>query len=123
MGRRMINVITEPDYLFNQARSLLLIQPSNDIKSDIQDYLGTIDESVNLYLFDKGDLKWLFTVLKTVDIAILDFDNISDDVLMFASYILSHPNVSYRDSMQKYKWELINKNRFFDLTEILKEGV
>lgn len=118
----MINIITEPDYLFNQARSILLIQPSNDIKLTIQEYLGTIEEPVNLYLFDNGDLKWLLTTLKTVDMAILDVDNLTEDVRMFASYIVSHNNVYYRDNTPKYKWELLNKNRFYDVNQILEKN-
>ena len=117
-----INLITSPDIIFNNINSVFLIQPTIDIKKDLEYYLSYDDNPANIYIYEQStkDLKWLLTVAGLADLVVIDIDNASDDVLRLTSYILSLPNTWYRTSRDNEVWDLINKNKFFKLSEILR---
>lgn len=120
-----INLITPPDLIFTSIDSILLIHPSTDIKIDLEQHLSLEKDPINIYVYDKSakDLKWLLSVAHMVDIIVIDIDNIANDVSHLTSYILSLPNTWYRTYNNSDVWELINKNKFFKLSEILKVQV
>lgn len=117
-----INLITSPDIIFNNVDSIFLIQPSADIKQDLEVYLSSEEDPIDIYIYENStkDLKWLLTVAKLADIVIVDLDNVDETVIKLVSYILSLPNTWYRTYFDSSTWELINKNKFFKLSEILK---
>lgn len=117
-----INLITAPDILFNNTFSMLLIQPSNDIKKELETFLITVDSPINIYLYETNtnDIKWLLTVIKQVNIVIIEPDYVSPSIQQYVSYILSMSNVWYKSDTD---WSLINKNKFFDFPQLkLKEN-
>jgi hypothetical protein len=117
-----IKVITIPDIIFDQSTKILVIQPSNDLKDQIQDYILNIDKSVSVYYYmhNDKDLKWLFSVLELVDLAVIDLDGCDAHLSHFLGYILSKPYTYYRTYNMTDPWDLINKNKFFDIEEIRK---
>lgn len=117
-----INLITPPDLIFTSVDSILLIEPSTDIKKDLESYLSLEKDPINVYIYNQSskDLKWLLTVAQMVDLTVIDIDNAGDDILKLTSYILSLPNSWYRTNLNSEVWDLINKNKFFKLSEILK---
>lgn len=115
-----IKVITTPDIIFDQSKKILVIQPSEELKNQIQDYVLTIDKSLSVYYYMQNDqdLKWLFSVLEIVDLAFIDLDNCDKHLSHFLGYILSKPYTYYKTSHITAPWELVNKNRFFDIHEL-----
>lgn len=116
-----ISLITAPDQLFNQAFSICLIEPSDDLKKRFENWLAITACPINIYLYEKNtnNLPWLFNVVKTSDMTIIETDSIESDALQYISYLLSFPNVWYKSIND---WSLINKNRFFDFPHLkLKE--
>lgn len=108
-----INIITAPDLLFNQTQSICLIEPTVEIKKQLENQLVNVDYPINIYLYEKNtnDLKWLLSVVNMVDMTILDTESLGPNVYPYISYILSLPNVWYKSNTD---WGLINKNRFYD---------
>jgi hypothetical protein len=117
-----IKVITIPDIVFDQSKKILIIQPSNELKDNVQDYILSIDNPLSVYYYTNGDknLKWLLSVLEMVDLAIIDLDNCDDHLTHFLGYILSKSYTYYRAINKTDSWDLVNKNRFFGIEEIRK---
>jgi hypothetical protein len=117
-----IKVVTIPDIVFDQSKKILLIQPSNNLKDQLQEYILSIDGPVSVYYYMHNDknLKWLFSVLELVDISIIDIDNCDQHLNHFLGYVLSKPYTYYKADNIASPWDLVNKNRFFDVNEIRK---
>lgn len=113
-----ITVITAPDILYNNTFSILLICPNNQIKQIIHDIMLNSEVAVNIYLYEdyeETDIEWLLNVAKIVDITILDLDNVNHDTRIFASYLLGSNKTFYLTSDNTVPYNLINKNRIYDL--------
>jgi hypothetical protein len=116
-----IILITAPDKLFNQAFSLCLIEPTAELKKQLEKWLAITNCPVNIYLYEKytNDIKWLLSVVKLADVTIIECDSIESDIQRYISFILSFPTVWHKSETD---WSLINKNKFFDFPQItLKE--
>ena len=63
-----INLITPPDKLYGDSTSLLLVCPSKDLQTQIQEEVfTTVSEPLNVYLYNKeqytlSDVDWLLAV-------------------------------------------------------------
>ena len=56
MTEPVINLITPPDKLFNDDPSILLVNPNDNIKNQMNEVLKDLDTRINLYLYDKSKL-------------------------------------------------------------------
>lgn len=123
MNSSKINLITPPDKLFNLIPGILLIKPSNDLKIQFQEILSKINEDLNVYIFDKDDfdIEWLLDISNLADFIILDIDNCDDLTLKFTSIILAQPNTHYVSNDFTTPWNLINRNRIYDLSWIIEK--
>lgn len=115
-----INVITPPDVLHNQAISILVVQPSERIRLQIQAIIESFDKPINIYLYDPAvqeqrNIAWLLNISKIVDYTILDLDNATVVERNFASYLISLPNVFYLTNDETTPYNLISVNRIYDL--------
>lgn len=115
-----INVITPPDVLHNQATSILVVQPSERIRLQIQAIIESFNKPINIYLYDPAvqeqrDIAWLLNISKIVDYTILDLDNATVVERNFASYLISLPNVFYLTNDETTPYNLISVNRIYDL--------
>jgi hypothetical protein len=115
-----INVITPPDVLHNQATSILVVQPSERVRLQIQTIIETFNKPINIYLYDPAvqeqrDIAWLLNVSKIVNYTILDLDNTNVVERNFASYLISLPNTFYLTNDETTPYNLISVNRIYDL--------
>lgn len=115
-----INVITPPDVLHNQAVSILLVQPSEALRQQLQNILKKCDQAINIYLYDPAvqaqrDIAWLLNISKISDYTILDLDNTTTTERIFASYLISLPKTFYLTNDETTQYNLISANRIYDL--------
>lgn len=123
MGQTKINLITPPDKLFNLSPSIFLIKPSKQLKIQFQNVLKNIDEDLNVYIFDVEDhnIEWLLSVSQQADFIIIDIDNCDPTTKLFLSFILAQPNVHYFTNDEITPFNLINRNRIFNLDWIINQ--
>lgn len=114
-----ITIITPPDILYNDTKSILLITPSANTKNIIQDILKQSIESANVYLYEpdlETNIEWLLSLTKIVDITILDLDNCDINTRVFASHFIAQSNTFYLTNDGVTPYNLISKNRIYDFT-------
>ena len=123
MNLGKINVITPPDKLFNLNMSYLLIKPSLHVKQQFQTILSHCIEEINVFIFDddEHDVSWLLSVANQVDITIIDIDNCDQITQKFVTFILAQPNVHYITSDETTPYNLISKNRIYNLDWIVEQ--
>lgn len=119
-----INVITPPDVLHNQASSILLVQPSENLRKQLQDVLQHYKNAINIYLYDpqveeERSISWLLNLAKICDYTLLDLDNTTVTERNFASYLISLPKTFYLTNDIKTPYNLISVNRIYDLDWLL----
>lgn len=121
---KKIKIITEPDRIFDQSQTLLVICPDELLKSRVHDYAINCNDHLSIYLYSgsENNIPWLLSVAKSVDNLIIDMDNSSVAVSHFFAYILSLPNTYYRCTDMQAPWDLLNKNRFYDFPKLKEEN-
>lgn len=112
-----ITLITHPDRFFNLDSSYLLVNPSTEVMQQFQEIVCEFEENLNVFVYDTvtHDLEWLLGVACQVDIVIVDIDNCTPDTKAFVSFILTHPNAFYITTDEVTPYNLISKNRIYDL--------
>ncbi len=122
MSGTKINLITPPDRLYNSNLSFLLVKPSTKIKMQFQSTLSKIGEDVNVYVFDdsESDINWLLSVSQSVDKIVVDIDSCDPLTKLFVSLILTQPNAYYYTTDEITPWNLISRNRMYNLDWILE---
>jgi hypothetical protein len=117
-----INLITPPDRLYNSNLSFLLVKPSTKLKIQFQNTLSKIGEDVNVYVFDdvETDINWLLSVCQGVDKIVVDIDNCDQLTRQFVSLILTQHNSYYYTTDEITPWNLISRNRIYNLDWILE---
>jgi len=123
MNLGKINLITPPDKLFNLNPGILLIKPGLKVKLHFQQVLSQTDEDINVYIFDTDEtnVEWMLSVCQQADIIIIDIDHCDPTTKMFASFLLAQPNVHYLTTDESTPWNLISRNRIYNLDWILEE--
>lgn len=113
-----VTIITHPDILYNDCFSILLVCPSQNLRTDLQDILRRIDIPVNVYLYTgtEDEPGWFLNLCKSVDVTILDLDNVDDLTSKFTSHLIAQPNTHYNTEEDKAGYHYLSKNRFYDLT-------
>jgi hypothetical protein len=87
-----------------------------------QTILSSIPEDLNVFIYDQqeSNVEWLLSVWKQVDEIIVDIDNCDPMTKLFISLLLTEPNVYYITNDEITPWNLISKNRIYDLDWIIK---
>lgn len=121
MSLGKINLITPPDKLFNINPGILLIKPSVKVKMHFQQLLSQIDEDINVYIFDTDEtnVEWMLSVCQQADIIIIDIDNCDSVTKTFISFMIAQPNVYYMTADENTPYNLISRNRIYNLDWIL----
>jgi hypothetical protein len=115
---KKLYLITPPDYYYNQAFSVLLINTTPEEKEIIQDWLAKNDKEIVLYLYDNlDDISWLINVLKQVKTAYINVDNATDISYHYISYLVSHINITWYS--EKIDFSVINKDRVRNINEYM----
>jgi hypothetical protein len=123
MNLGKITVITPPDKLFNLTLSYLLVCPSQHINQQFQTILSKSIDDLNVFIYspEETDIGWLLSVAQQVDCVIVDIDNCDPVTKKFVTFILAQPNVHYITSDETTPYNLISKNRIWDLDGIVDQ--
>jgi hypothetical protein len=116
MNLGKINLITPPDTLFNNDLTYLLVKPSTKIKVQFQTILSSIDQDVNVYIYDTDevDIAWMLNAANSSDIVIVDIDNCDPITKNFVGLLLAN-KAFYLTSDEITPWGLISRNRIYNL--------
>jgi hypothetical protein len=123
MNLGKITVITPPDKLFNLNLSYLLVKPSNQVKQQFQSILSRSIDDLNVFIFDETetDIGWMLSVSQQVDVVIIDIDNCDAVTKTFVTFMLAQPNAHYITLDETTPYNLISKNRIWDLEAIVEQ--
>jgi hypothetical protein len=123
MNLGKITVITPPDKLFNMSLSYLLVKPSIQVKEQFQTILSHSIDDLNVFIFDQEetDISWLLSIANQVDIVIIDVDSCDPITRSFVSFMLAQPNVHYITNDEITPYNLISKNRIYNLDCIVEQ--
>lgn len=123
MNLGKITLITPPDKLFNLTLSYLLIKPSVLVKEQLQTILSHSIDDINIFIFDDddSDIEWMLSVALQVDCVIIDIDNCDPITSKFVSFLLAQPNTRYMTKDETTPYNLISKNRIYDLEQIVEQ--
>ena len=124
MTAPVINLITPPDKLFNDDPSILLVNPNDNIKNQMNEVLKDLDTRINLYLYDKSetaDQTWLIDIANSVNSIIVDIDNTHDEQWLIG-YLLSFSKTFYLTNRDFIPYNVINTNRIYDVKQVVEGG-
>ena len=123
MNLGKITVITPPDKLFNLTLSYLLVKPSLTVKEQFQTILSRSIDDLNVFVFDldETDITWMLSVAQQVDCIIVDVDNCDEITGKFVTFLLAQPNAYYITTDETTPYNLISKNRIYDLQQIVEQ--
>lgn len=118
-----ITLITPPDKLFNLNLSYLLVKPSNVVKEQLNTILRASIDDVNVFIFDDDDMDigWLLSVAQQVDVVIIDIDNCDPITHSFVTFMLAQPNSHYITNDELTPYNLISKNRIYNLDWVVDQ--
>lgn len=123
MNLGKITVITPPDKLFNMSLTYLLVKPSLTVKQQFQTILSNCLDDINVFIYDQEetDISWLLSVAQQADIVILDVDNCDPTTKLFATFLLAQNNTYYITNDELTPYNLISKNRIWDLDGLAEQ--
>ena len=123
MNLGKITVITPPDKLFNLTLSYLLVKPSLTVKEQFQTILSKSIDDLNVFVFDQDetDITWMLSVAQQVDCIIVDVDSCDEVTGKFVTFLLAQPNAYYITTDETTPYNLISKNRIYDLQQIVEQ--
>jgi hypothetical protein len=123
MNLGKITVITPPDKLFNLTLSYLLVKPSNHVKQQFQAILSQSMDDLNVFIYDEADndISWLLSVVHQTDVVIIDVDNCDPVTKQFVTFMIAQPYVHYITNDEITPYNLISKNRIWDLDFIVEQ--
>jgi len=123
MNLGKITLITPPDKLFNLTLSYLLVKPSVSVKQQFHTILSRCVDDINVFIYDEkeNDIDWLLSVAGNVDVIVVDVDNCDETTKIFISYLLAQPNTHFITTDETTPYNLINKNRIYNLDQIAEK--
>jgi hypothetical protein len=123
MNLGKITVITPPDKLFNLNLSYLLVKPSTLVKQQFQTILSKSIDDLNVFIYDntEDDIGWMLSVAQQVDVVIIDVDSCDPVTKSFVTFLLAQPNSHYITLDETTPYNLISKNRIWDLDFIIEQ--
>ena len=123
MNLGKITVITPPDKLFNLTLSYLLVKPSNHVKQQFQAILSKSIDDLNVFIYDQNDndTSWLLSIAHQTDVVIIDVDNCDPVTKQFITFMIAQPNAHYITNDEITPYNLISKNRIWDLDFIVEQ--
>lgn len=123
MNLGKITVITPPDKLFNLTLSYLLVKPTVTTKQQFQTILSKSIDDLNVFIFDEEDtdISWLLSVAFQADVVIIDVDNCDYATKQFITFMLAQPNAHYITNDEVTPYNLISKNRIYNLDQLTEQ--
>lgn len=123
-----INIITPPDKIYTDCFNILLINPSENIQSEMQnEVLSKFNFDCNLYFYDKknyniNDFDWLMDIFHFCDIVVIDLDNASTHIKDIASYMIGKPKTYWLTNAENTVYNRISSNRIYNLSFLSNIG-
>ena len=76
-----------------------------------------------MFIYDDNetDTAWLLGVSQQVDVVIIDVDNCDPITQKFVTFMLAHPNSHYITKDDTTPYNLISKNRIYNLDWIVEQ--
>jgi hypothetical protein len=118
-----IKLITPPDKLLNENKSILLVNLKDIVKDEFNKIIKDINININLYMYDelenRDSANWLIETSSIVDYIILDIDNTGLDNWLIG-YLLAKNNTFFicQDIPKPKPYNLISSNRIYTLDPI-----
>jgi len=110
-----ITLITPPDKIFNQNKSILLVYPSEHTRESVQTFLAEAKDPFNIYLYtEEKDIDWLLSVHKFADISILDLDNFPPELNKIAAYLISNAKTYWLTKGEHLYYNKLSIKRVYD---------
>lgn len=117
-----ILLVTPPDILYNNTPSILLVNPSPQVREDIQTILKDYDKDINVYLYDMmppdEDPAWLTQVASIADLIVVDIDYCFGETKLMVSYLLGKPNTYYLTKEGFVPYTMISRNVIDSIKDI-----
>lgn len=108
----MINVITPPDFLYNENPNVLLINPSEQCKDSLNTLLLQLDTGLNLYLYDNhNDAQWILQAAAASDFVFVDIDNSGIQLKLIVGHLLSMNKTFYLTNDNSLPYNKLNPNK------------
>ena len=123
MTDTLINLITYPDKLFNDNKSIIFVNPSDILKNHFNELAKDLKSPINVYLYEnnKDEVEWLLDVSQNVDNIIIDIDNTKIEQWVIG-YLLNFGKTFYLTNQVSMPYNVINSNRIYELKQFM-EGV
>jgi hypothetical protein len=103
--------------------SYLLVKPSTLVKQQFQTILSKSIDDLNVFIYDntEDDIGWMLSVAQQVDVVIIDVDSCDPVTKSFVTFLLAQPNSHYITLDETTPYNLISKNRIWDLDFIIEQ--
>jgi hypothetical protein len=117
-----INLITPPDKLYSRNSSVLLINPSEGLRLELQNLLQNTKQYFDIYLYevntDNHEFTWLLDVHRMVTWCILELENLPPKIKKIESYLISFGNTYYITQGEDILFNLISNNKIYSLDQL-----
>jgi hypothetical protein len=80
-------------------------------------------DDLNVFIYDEADndISWLLSVVHQTDVVIIDVDNCDPVTKQFITFMIAQPYVHYITNDEITPYNLISKNRIWDLDFIVEQ--
>jgi hypothetical protein len=80
-------------------------------------------DDLNVFIYDEQetDTGWMLGICQQVDVVIVDVDNCDPITQKFVTFMLAQPNTHYITMDETTPYNLISKNRIYDLEFIVEQ--
>lgn len=116
-----LTLITSPDFVHNDANSILLVCPRIEYTNQILKRLEEFDSPFNVYVHtnpENDDIKWMMSAFNACDTCFVDVDNCDDDTKLLISKLISNPKTFWLTNTHSSVYNIISVNGIHSL-EIL----
>jgi hypothetical protein len=93
------------------------------VNEQFQTILSQSIDDLNVFIYgnQETDISWMLSVAQQVDCVIIDIDNCDLTAKQFVTFMLAQPNVHYITNDEITPYNLISKNRIYDLDWIVDQ--
>ena len=114
----VINLITPPDIVESYEYTFLLVNPSEETKSQFQNLIDNFEFNLNVYLYEEYEeleLDWLCNVRAKADVVILDIDNMPVFLKDIIGYFLGFSNTYWLTKGENLVYNKLSNNKIYNL--------
>lgn len=122
-----INLITAPDQIFNDNFKMLLLFPTEQLLTEIQNRILSKVNNLDVYIFDKpnynkDDVNWLLNVFAFSNCVLIDVDNSAVYCKDLYSFFIAKNKTYWLTNSLNCVYNHISNNKLQDLEILSKIG-